>query len=66
MKLLKKIIKNTLVLLIKIADDIIFISGIVLLSIGVFKVYLPAGYIVLGICFIAFAFFIARKSAEGR
>ena len=45
----------------KCIDDILLIIGIILLSIGVFKIFIPAGYIVLGICFIAFAFFIARK-----
>ena len=45
----------------KIADDILLIIGIILLSEGVFKIYNPAGYITLGICFIAFAFFIAKK-----
>jgi len=45
----------------KCIDDILLIIGIILLSMGVFKIFIPAGYIVLGICFIAFAFFIAKK-----
>jgi len=45
----------------KILDDMLLIIGVILLAIGVFKIYIPAGYIVLGICFIAFAFFIAKK-----
>jgi len=48
-------------MLFKTATDILLIIGLVLLSIGVFKIFIPAGYIVLGICIIAFAFFIAKK-----
>jgi uncharacterized membrane protein SirB2 len=59
--LLKKLLKNTSKILLKCVDDILLIIGIVLLAIGVFKIYVPAGYITLGICFIAFAFFIAKK-----
>jgi len=55
--LLKKCIK----ILSKYVDDILLIIGIILLSVGVFEIFIPAGYIVLGICFIAFAFFIAKK-----
>jgi len=47
--------------LFKIMDDILLVIGCILLSIGVFKIFIPAGYIVLGICFMAFAFFIAKK-----
>lgn len=59
--MLKKLLKNTSKILLKCVDDILLIIGIVLLAIGVFKIYVPAGYITLGICFIAFAFFIAKK-----
>jgi hypothetical protein len=54
----KKIFKINLL---KFIDDILLIIGIILLSIGFFKIFIPAGYIVLGICFVAFAFFIAKK-----
>jgi hypothetical protein len=54
----KKIVNINLM---KFIDDILLIMGIIFLSIGVFKIFIPAGYIVLGICFVAFAFFIARK-----
>lgn len=53
-----KIIENALL---KCIDDILLVAGIILLSKGVFLIYIPAGYITLGICFIAFAFFIAKK-----
>jgi len=59
--LFKKYFKNIIKTLSKLADDILLIIGIILLSVGVFKIYNPAGYITLGICFIAFAFFIAKK-----
>lgn len=58
---IKKIFKSMIKMLLKIAEDILLIIGIILLSTGVFKIFIPAGYIVLGICFIAFAFFIAKK-----
>lgn len=45
----------------KCVDDLLLVIGLVLFSIGVFKIYIPAGYIALGICFIAFAFFYAKK-----
>ena len=57
----KNYFKNIIKTLLKLADDILLIIGIILLSVGVFKIFIPAGYIILGICFIAFAFFIAKK-----
>jgi len=60
-----KFLKNLTVIFSNLLDDILFIVGFILLSIGVFKIFIPAGYIVLGICMIAFAFFIA-KSAGGK
>ena len=59
-KVLKKS-KDIISILLKCIDDILFIIGIILLAMGVFQIYIPAGYITLGICFIAFAFFIAKK-----
>lgn len=59
--MLKKILKTAGNILAKCIDDILLIIGVVLLAIGVFKIYIPAGYIVLGICFIAFAIFVAKK-----
>lgn len=44
-------------------DDILLLSGVTLLSIGVFKIYIPAGFISLGVCLIAFAFFYASSRA---
>lgn len=54
-------LKKCLKIISKCIDDALLIIGIILLSIGVFKIFIPAGYIILGICFIAFAFFIAKK-----
>jgi len=60
-KNIKKFIKYILNLFLKVADDALLIIGIILIAVGVFKIFIPAGYIVLGICFTAFAFFIAKK-----
>lgn len=74
MKLFRKIpvdkikitIRNMFKMLSMILDDIFFIIGVALLAVGVFKIFVPAGYIVLGICFIAFAFFIAKCRVGGK
>jgi len=42
-------------------DDLLLIIGVILLSIGVFKIYIPAGFIILGICFISFALLYASR-----
>ncbi|HEX2986089.1 MAG TPA: hypothetical protein VHO71_04665 [Caproiciproducens sp.] len=45
--------------------DVIFLfAGILCLAIGTFLIYIPAGWISLGVCFIALAFFIGRKQAQ--
>jgi predicted tellurium resistance membrane protein TerC len=59
--LLKKFLKSISKTLLVCIDDILLIIGIILLTIGTFKIFIPAGYITLGICFIAFAFFVAKK-----
>lgn len=63
---IKNIINNIFNILSMALDDIFLIIGISLLAVGVFKIFIPAGYIILGICFIAFAFFIAKKKGAGR
>ena len=45
----------------KYIDDIFLTIGMSLLSYGVFMIYVPAGFIVLGACFIAFAYFFAKR-----
>ena len=46
--------------------DVLFLFiGMAFLSIGVFKIYVPAGYITIGVCLTAVAFFIAKKQAGG-
>ncbi len=42
-------------------DDIFLFFGMTLISFGVFQIYNPAGYIVSGLCFIAFAYFFAKR-----
>ncbi|WP_067725356.1 hypothetical protein [Oceanobacillus damuensis] len=41
-------------------DDFSLLIGMWLISFGVFKIYVPAGYIVSGIFFIIFAFFYVQ------
>lgn len=57
-----KYLKKLAIIFSKLLDDILFIAGFILLSIGAFKIFIPLGYIVLGICLIAFAFFIAKST----
>lgn len=45
----------------KILDDIFLFIGITLLSIGVFSIYIPAGFITLGIYFIVIAYLVAKR-----
>lgn len=46
----------------EIIEDALLIIGIVLISTGAFLIYVPAGFIVLGICILAFAYFFAKGS----
>lgn len=46
-------------------DDLLFAAGALLISFGVYQIYIPAGYIVLGAFLIAAAV-IWTKGAEGR
>ena len=45
----------------KYIDDILLAIGMTLVSYGVFMIYTPAGFIILGACFIAFAYFYAKR-----
>lgn len=63
-KKLLKVVNRIRMKIRKYSDDILLFIGIILISIGVFKIYIPAGFIALGICIIAFAFMLAR-SEEG-
>jgi hypothetical protein len=42
-------------------DDVFLIAGISFLATGVYQIYPPAGYITLGICLIAGAYFYAQS-----
>lgn len=42
-------------------DDIFLLIGTLFLSYGVFMIWIPLGFIVLGLCFIGFAYLIAKK-----
>lgn len=63
---IKNIVNKIFKILSMILDDIFFIIGVVLLAVGVFKIFIPAGYIILGVCFMVFAFFIAKGNTGGR
>lgn len=36
-------------------DDLLLLTGILLISYGTYQIYVPAGYIMLGICLVALA-----------
>ena len=44
----------------RILDDLLFVAGIILISIGVYQIYIPAGYIALGIFLIITAVLWSR------
>lgn len=44
-----------------IADDVVLVIGVTCLTFGVFQIYVPAGYIVLGLCFIVMAYLMATR-----
>ena len=44
-----------------IADDALLLVGVFFIAYGVFAVYVPAGYIVLGISFLGFAYMLAQR-----
>lgn len=63
-------IKKTLLALIKglglIIDDLLLVAGITCITRGVFLIYVPAGYIVLGLCLFGMAYLIAYRKAMAR
>jgi hypothetical protein len=52
--------------LFSILDVPLLLIGMTLISFGAYLIYRPAGYIIAGCCFMAMAFFIAKKQAQGR
>lgn len=44
-----------------IADDVLLLVGVFFIARGVFRIYVPAGYIVLGISFLGFAYMLAQR-----
>lgn len=42
-------------------DVIFLVAGMALISIGVFQIYIPTGYISTGLCFMALAFFVGKQ-----
>jgi 4-amino-4-deoxy-L-arabinose transferase-like glycosyltransferase len=53
---MKKFVKNWI-------DGIFLSMGMIFLILGVFLIYIPAGFISMGLCFAAMAFLIAKKQA---
>lgn len=47
-----------------VADDALLFIGVSFLSYGVFQIYIPAGHITLGICFIAIAYLLAKRKGQ--
>lgn len=45
-------------------DVILLLPGMAFIVAGVFFIYQPAGYIILGGCLVALAFFVANKQAK--
>lgn len=48
-----------------ILDDLLLIAGIALITRGVFFIYPPAGYMVLGLCLWGLAYLVAKKRQAG-
>jgi len=46
-------------------DVAFLILGMASITGGVFLIFRPAGFIILGLCLVALAFFVAKKQAGG-
>lgn len=58
--------KNSFMKRLAIWLDVIFLlPGMALISFGALLIFRPAGFIVIGVCFIVLAFFIGKKQASG-
>ncbi len=58
---LVKAIKTTFKFIASIMDDILLTAGFVSLTIAGFKIYESAGYAVMGLCFLAYAYLVAKR-----
>ena len=58
---MKRMLTKVLKTLSLIADDVMLLIGATWLVYGVFQIYVPAGYIVLGLCFIVMAYLMATR-----
>ncbi len=54
----------TRTLLFEWLDVILLIVGMALISAGAFLIYIPAGFVIAGLCFLALAFFVGKKQAQ--
>jgi hypothetical protein len=57
-------VKDKLKLLTKHIDDILFLLGVIFLSLSGFLIYTPIGFLTLGICCMAYAFIIAKSKVD--
>lgn len=44
-----------------IADDVLLLAGVFFIAYGVFAIYVPAGYIVMGISLLGLAYMLAQR-----
>ena len=52
---------KTIEVLSPVVDDLLFLIGAGLISYGTFTIYIPAGYIALGMFLVIIAYLLARK-----
>ncbi|SFM09257.1 hypothetical protein SAMN04490355_104028 [Pelosinus propionicus DSM 13327] len=55
-------IKKILTRMLPIIEDLLLLIGLSFISGGVFLIYYPAGYIVIGLGLISFAVLLARRN----
>jgi len=56
--------KERLKRLTKYLDDILFLFGVIFLTLGGFLIYMPIGFFILGICCMAYAFIFAKAATK--
>lgn len=65
-KRIKNIFKKTSDFIEKYIDDILLVLGVGFISYGLFKIYIPIGFISIGIACIGYAFLFAKNRVERR
>lgn len=59
--MLKNMLKKIHKTITLIADDVLLLLGVFFISFGVFAIYVPAGYITIGISFLSIAYMLAKR-----